>query len=302
MLKNGTTEEYYYYIYNAQGDVIGILNSAGTQVVSYEYGAWGEILSTTGTLASTIGQKNPLRYRGYYYDSETGFYYLQSRYYDPVILRFVNADNVIAFVGHVQGNNVFIYCKNNPMRFFDPSGHCIEMWGNDVEGPCPGLGRCSDFDSFAIPLPKDVTNEIDNAMKKAVQQGELYCYISQNNNSSVSVMGTLSGIIDFYDKVNHKGPWDIKRKDSWEKTIGTKFPGKKREVFYRGMLMTPEHLGNYTYGYIGAAYGYDQMTLVIGSYYAAGFPYSGAELHNEINDWNYIVLGYNDYLRDNGFN
>ncbi|MBO5321875.1 MAG: RICIN domain-containing protein, partial [Clostridia bacterium] len=71
LLKNGTIEEYYYYIYNAQGDVIGIIDSNGTKVVEYTYGAWGEILNVTGTLADTIGQKNPLRYRGYYYDEET---------------------------------------------------------------------------------------------------------------------------------------------------------------------------------------------------------------------------------------
>ena len=123
LLKNGTTEEYYYYIYNAQGDVIGILNSAGTQVVSYEYGAWGEILSVTGTMADTIGQKNPLRYRGYYYDSETGFYYLQSRYYDHVTLRFVNADSMISGTGEsVQGYNLFAYCINNPVNMSDSSG------------------------------------------------------------------------------------------------------------------------------------------------------------------------------------
>ena len=56
------------------------LIDSGTQVVEYTYNAWGEILSTTGTMADTIGQKNPLRYRGYYFDVETGFYYLQSRY------------------------------------------------------------------------------------------------------------------------------------------------------------------------------------------------------------------------------
>ena len=83
LLKNGTTEEYYYYVYNAQGDVIGIIDSNGTKVVEYTYGAWGEILSVTGTLANTIGQSNPLRYRGYYYDTETGFHLTGTRYYDP---------------------------------------------------------------------------------------------------------------------------------------------------------------------------------------------------------------------------
>ena len=75
---NGTT---YYYLRNAMGDITGLVNTSGAQVVSYTYDAWGKLLSTTGTLASTLGVDNPLRYRGYFYDTETGLYYLTSRYY-----------------------------------------------------------------------------------------------------------------------------------------------------------------------------------------------------------------------------
>ena len=82
----------YYYGLNLQGDVIAILDASGTAVVAYTYDAWGNILSTTGTMANTLGTLNPLRYRGYVYDTETGLYYLQSRYYDPEICRFINAD------------------------------------------------------------------------------------------------------------------------------------------------------------------------------------------------------------------
>ena len=77
VIYNGTT---YYYTRNAQGDVTGIVNASGTQVVAYNYDAWGNLLSTTGTMAETLGATNPLRYRGYVYDTETGLYYLQSRY------------------------------------------------------------------------------------------------------------------------------------------------------------------------------------------------------------------------------
>ena len=121
LVKNGTTESTYYYVRNLQGDIIGILDSNGVQVVSYTYGAWGDILSVGGSLASTIGQQNPLRYRGYYYDSETGFYYLQSRYYDTVTQRFVNGDSLLDN-SHILGNNQFSYCYNNPVMFSDPSG------------------------------------------------------------------------------------------------------------------------------------------------------------------------------------
>ena len=86
----------YYYELNLQGDVVGIYDSTGTTVVTYAYDVWGKVLSVTGTLASTIGQINPIRYRGYYYDNETGFYFLQSRYYDPETGRFLNADGYVS--------------------------------------------------------------------------------------------------------------------------------------------------------------------------------------------------------------
>ena len=79
---NGT--DYYYFLTNVQGDITGIVNSTGSTIVSYVYDSWGRLLGTTGVYAGTIGAWNVLRYRGYVYDQETGFYYLQSRYYDPI--------------------------------------------------------------------------------------------------------------------------------------------------------------------------------------------------------------------------
>jgi RHS repeat-associated protein len=79
--------------------------------------------SVSGTLASTIGIDNPFRYRGYYLDNETGFYYLNSRYYDPQVGRFINADGIVGGVGSLQGYNLFAYCMNNPVNKDDPSGH-----------------------------------------------------------------------------------------------------------------------------------------------------------------------------------
>ena len=113
----------YFYLKNAQGDVTGLVNSSGTQVVAYTYDAWGNPLTTTGTMADTLGKLNPFRYRGYVYDAETGLYYLQSRYYNPETGRFINADNSISnSFESVHGYNLFAYCFNNPVNMNDSSG------------------------------------------------------------------------------------------------------------------------------------------------------------------------------------
>ena len=114
--------EIYYYVTNLQGDVIGIKNSAGTQVTTYTYDAWGKVYSSS---SSPIVMYNPLTYRGYVYDRETGLYYLQSRYYNPEWGRFINTDD-IAFLGAsgtLLSNNLFAYCENNSVNKSDFSGY-----------------------------------------------------------------------------------------------------------------------------------------------------------------------------------
>lgn len=117
--KHGSETELYYYLVNAQGDVSAILDSGGKIAASYDYDAWGNCTVYNSSDAA-IGDLNPLRYRGYYYDAETGFYYLQSRYYDPAICRFINADG--QFTDGFIGSNLFAYCENNPIRYSDPTG------------------------------------------------------------------------------------------------------------------------------------------------------------------------------------
>ena len=118
---NGTSFETYYYVLNLQGDVVKLIHYIPgfeyESVATYEYDAWGNV-SSSGKLAEI----NPLRYRGYYYDNETGFYYLQSRYYDPVNRRFINADGLISSNWSFSGLNMFAYCENDPVGRSDPSG------------------------------------------------------------------------------------------------------------------------------------------------------------------------------------
>ena len=119
---NGTE---YFYLKNGQRDVTGLVDSTGTKVVAYTYGPWGEAWGVSGTLASTLGAMNPLRYRGYVYDAETGLYYLNSRYYNPVWGRFINADGFVSTGQGISGDNMFAYCGNNPVNRYDPSGNAF---------------------------------------------------------------------------------------------------------------------------------------------------------------------------------
>ena len=116
---DGSDFETYYYILNLQGDVVQIIDANGVMQAEYVYSPWGEIISAEGDLAEV----NPLRYRGYYYDSETGFYYLRSRYYDPENHRFINADTYASTdSGDAISCNMFAYCNNNLVVFLDSTG------------------------------------------------------------------------------------------------------------------------------------------------------------------------------------
>lgn len=121
----------YIFSKNLQGDVIGVYNESRQLVAKYSYNAFGEITAITDASGNDVSSNsahianiNPFRYRGYYYDAETGFYYLNSRYYDPVVGRFLNADAFVSTGQGILGNNMFAYCGNNPVMYIDPEGEC----------------------------------------------------------------------------------------------------------------------------------------------------------------------------------
>ena len=141
----------YYPATNRRGDVVAIYDRFGNCVAKYEYDAWGKVISVidcdyfdetkdeivpkdiTNDINSTdIAMVNPIRYRGYYYDSETGLYYLQSRYYNPDVGRFLNADGYITTGQGVLSYNMFAYCGNNPIMYSDPTGHFWKEIGEKI--------------------------------------------------------------------------------------------------------------------------------------------------------------------------
>ena len=131
--ENGEQRGTYVFVKNIQGDVIGIYDEEGTCLVTYTYDAWGNVtVSYSNGGASTAARYNPFRYRGYYYDTETSLYYLNSRFYDPNVGRFLNADGFVNATGDLLGFNMFAYFGNNPVMRYNPLGDF--GWDNLFEG------------------------------------------------------------------------------------------------------------------------------------------------------------------------
>ena len=157
----------YYLLTNMQGDVIAIYNEAGQKIYEYAYDAWGNILRSAqiSTGGRAANQVNPFRYRGYYYDTDTGLYYLQSRYYNPQWGRFLNADGYVSTGTGLLGYNMYAYCDNNPVMRVDNGG---EFWDTvfdvvslcfsvvDViknpDDPWAWVGLAADVVSLAVPF------------------------------------------------------------------------------------------------------------------------------------------------------
>ena len=125
----------YYYIKNAQNDIIGILDSNYNIVAKYKYNSWGVNIKITDGIGNDIQNNlnhianiNPFRYRSYYYDTETKLYYLNSRYYNPLWVRFLNSDNIIIQNNMLLGNNLYAYCNNNSINSTDYTGHFVIKW------------------------------------------------------------------------------------------------------------------------------------------------------------------------------
>lgn len=147
-VKDGESEHRYSVLRNAMGDVTDLYTASGARVGGYRYDPWGKLLAQETESAASdpddILTKNPFRYRGYYYDTETGWYYLQSRYYDPAVKRFLNADTpdlLTADCTNLMQYNLYAYCCNNPVNNQDDSGH-MSNWQKVAIGTAviAGLG------------------------------------------------------------------------------------------------------------------------------------------------------------------
>ena len=210
----------YYYLTNLQGDVLGMVKADGTTVATYTYDPYGKPLTATGTFAAT----NPLRYRGYCYDTETGFYYVSSRYYDPAIGRWINADSIIE-IDAMLGSNLFVYCDNSPINKVDYSGE---------DGKYFDLGH-----GWKYTIHPQDTN---SATKRHIHLTNGKTEYIQNDDGSPhdkgkGQRGKIPGWLN--KKLNKKAGWDYngKRESFFKKTTCKYFPEGTQYTFADGTVL-----------------------------------------------------------------
>jgi len=236
--------ETYFYVTNIQGDVIAILDHAGRVVCRYIYDAWGNV-TTDSWQTDIVSDHNPLRYRGYVYDQETQLYYLQSRYYNPEIGRFLNADAYVSTGQGVLGNNMFAYCGNNSVNRVDSTGYCYyttggvwthdawEYMGGYTRLPDPGYyaGTTNNGTSIYIASHTNYSVPHNNSMRILDQRdtninpetGEHDPNIKIINSYDISDVAEQNQILDFVEKYVSSNPsvytWTRSRKSlikEWE--------------------------------------------------------------------------------------
>ena len=198
---NGAT---YYYLTNIQGDVEMVLNSSRAVVAKYAYDAWGNVVSGTDadgndiTDMSHIGHINPIRYRGYYYDAETELYYLNSRYYMPVLCRFLNGDAYASTGEGLLSNNMFAYCLNNPVNFSDPNGTRVH---HHINGPyCPVCGwRTAPWENS-----NSSTNTSQNQNQKPSSNCSVIADVAKSTSSTIATTTANYVIVKGIESLSYK--------------------------------------------------------------------------------------------------
>ena len=196
----------FYFEKNLQGDIVALYDANGAKVLSYNYDAWG---NQTVTWHNSYGSNiyaiyNPFRYRGYYYDTETGLYYLQRRYYNPQWGRFLNADGLVSTGQGLLSYNMYAYCGNNPVMYIDPTGERFRSHLSVKEAR--GDGDRWPVLVYEVPLYKQGLTNLCWA----------YCDLmiddyNQNRTSSELEQFTytrIRAIVTYDRKKEHILPWD----------------------------------------------------------------------------------------------
>lgn len=231
MLYNGTE---FYYFKNGEGDILGLIDASGNVVTEYLYDSWGNVVEITGN--QEIGKVNPFRYRGYYLDEETGYYFLGGRYYDPEVGRFINPDDETLAkedCDSLHNKNMYAYCDNNPINRIDESGAfwnvvagavlggtinaSVQIILNVTEGKSwkDGVGTAllTGAASGALAstglgkVGQAVGNAVISATSKAYEEKKTYNKITKKGVARIVTSGIIGGASGFYggDGIKAKG-------------------------------------------------------------------------------------------------
>ncbi len=198
----------YYYKKNIQRDVIGIYDSNYNLTVKYEYDSYGKVISIKNnsgieiTDTNHIGNINPIRYRSYYYDTESGYYYLNSRYYNPEWGRFINADGIIGTSNNVNTYNLYSYVENNFINKYDSSGlfsipNLLMSFTNGIS-VAAGMFLYSLTD-FVISKKYDNNSKLANTLKKSNVMSQEISKNTGELDKSLSNSKTFTGSVELYD-------------------------------------------------------------------------------------------------------
>ncbi len=183
--RNGAKSDYTYYVQNAHGDVVNLTDADGAVTKTYHYDAFGVELDLT------TGDVNVFRYCGEYFDTETGTVYLRARYYQAAIGRFTQRDSVTGELTDPLSLNLYTYCANNPIVYFDPSGH--KAWIDK---------RKLDFIKSTSELVVDSLSDFAKQTPEAIEQiGNVYASTKKTTNSNsiaISLISTVSPIFTYY--------------------------------------------------------------------------------------------------------
>ena len=279
-----TTPVRYYYRTNAQGDVKQIVDSNYNVVAYYAYDAWGKLLAVLDgndnpiTDSSHFAIVNPFRYRGYVYDTETGFYYLQSRYYDPEIGRFINADGYVTTDIEPIAMNMFAYCGNNPVNNIDEAGMCYynakgkwthDNWEFQIDE------REEHYKIKDEPI--DVTEKLTNEMLRNAKEI-----------ADVASDFVATAALVFADNVCPGHEWDLKT--SWNLS-------KDELYLFNDEILRFDDIGNIHYGFVGRTIFPSSILLKMGGVVqiftgTSSFSYAGSNFDDPRDQWA-IQYGYN---------
>ena len=180
----------YYFEKTLQSDISRIYDSEGNVVGEYLYDAWGNLLNADSL--TEIAKQNPFRYRGYYFDSETGLYYLRSRYYDPQVGRFINADSQLN-TDSTNGYNLFAYCENNPVSASDSDGMRATMCITMQDGTYNKIGKV-----LQLPTKKDDSIRIKDSTGSLINHVEK---IHETTPTAMLDLGSTFGRVGFSNTV-----------------------------------------------------------------------------------------------------